>query len=122
MVLAASIATLATAVLLLPVVSPGLTAIAYGAALGAAGGSARALEAAALPRFFGTRHLGSIRGLVMAMMVVGTALGPFALALGQSIAGSYVPVLRWLLVLPVGVVILGLTADTPQPAAAGRPR
>lgn len=117
-VLAGSMAILSTAILLLPAVSPGLTAMTYGAALGAAGGSARALEAAALPRFFGTHHLGAIRGVVMASMVIGTALGPIALALGQSVAGSYLPVLRGLLVLPVAVVVLGLTADTPAPTQA----
>ncbi len=112
-VLTGSMAILATAVLLLPAVTPGLTAVAYGAALGAAGGSARALEGAALPRFFGTLHLGGIRGVSMAAMVIATALGPFALAMGRSAAGSYLPALRWLLLLPAAVVVLGLTADRP---------
>jgi MFS family permease len=114
-VLAASMATLAAAVLILPAVTPGLTAVVYGAALGAAGGSARALEAAAFPRLFGTRHLGSIRGVSMAAMVIGTALGPFALAVGRSAVGSYLPVLHWLLLLPAVVVVLGLSADVRQP-------
>jgi hypothetical protein len=88
--------------------------ILFGAALGAAGGSARALEAAALPRFFGTLYLGSIRGTVMALTVVGTAIGPLVLALGHAASGSYVPALRWLLVLPGIVAVLGITADAPS--------
>jgi MFS family permease len=112
-VLAASMTTLSGAVLMLPLVGPDWTAILFGAAIGAAGGSARALEAAALPRFFGTVYLGSIRGTVMALTVVGTAIGPLVLALGHAASGSYVPALRWLLVLPAVVVVLGLTADAP---------
>lgn len=113
-VLAAAMGILSVAMLVLPLVGPGWTAAGYGAALGAAGGSARALEAAALPRFFGTRHLGAIRGIVMGLMVVGTAVGPSLLAWGHAVSGSYVPVLRWLLVLPLAVVVVGLTADVPD--------
>lgn len=115
-VLAASMASLAGAILVLPLVSPGFTAALYGAALGAAGGSARSLEAAALPRLFGTLHLGSIRGVVMSVTVVGTAIAPVMLSLGFAASGSYQPVLNALLVLPATVVITGLIADRPDGA------
>lgn len=111
--LALAMGVLSAAVLLLPSVSPGWIAALYGAALGAAGGSARALEGAALPRFFGTRHLGAIRGMVTLVMVVGTAVGPSMLALGHDLTGSYMPALYWLLLLPAAVVVLGITADAP---------
>ncbi len=129
--LAVAMGFLIGAVLVLPSVSPGWTAAMYGAAIGAAGGSARALEGAALPRFFGTRHLGSIRGMVTLVMVVGTAVGPSLLALGHDLTGSYQPALYWMLLLPAAVIVLGITADTPgqgsEPAmspdaGAGGPR
>lgn len=109
-----SMALLAAAILILPFVTPGLSAALYGAAVGASGGSARALEAAALPRFFGTLHLGAIRGIVKASAVAGTAFGPILLALGHGMSGSYVPVLRWSLVLPLAVAILGILAPPPS--------
>lgn len=117
LVLALSMASLAAAIVVLPWVSPGVMAGLYGAAFGAAGGSARALEAAALPRLFGTRHLGSIRGVAMTLTVVGTAVAPFLVSLGRDLTGSYIPVLRLLLVLPVAVVVVGLVADR-RPATA----
>jgi MFS family permease len=113
--LVASMALLAGAMLLLPYVTPGVLAALYGAAVGASGGSARALEAAAFPRFFGTRHLGGIRGVVMAATVAGTAFGPMLLAAGHDLTGSYVPVLRWSLVLPAAVAVLAVVARPPAP-------
>ncbi len=112
--LVAAMALLAAAITGLPAVSPGWSAAAYGAAIGAAGGSARALEAAAFPRFFGTVHLGSIRGVVMASSVAGTAFGPILLALGFAASGSYIPVLRWSLLLPAAVAVLGVVAPVPR--------
>ena len=57
----------------------GISAVLFGALIGAAGGSMRALEAATFPRYFGTRHIGSIRGMVAALSVASTAFGPTAL-------------------------------------------
>lgn len=119
--LAVSMVLLVAAIVVLPHVSPGWSAALYGAAVGASGGSARALEAAAFPRFFGTLHLGSIRGVVMASSVAGTAFGPILLALGHAASGSYVPVLRWSLLLPAAIAVLGLVAPTPTRPAAAQP-
>lgn len=60
--------------------SPGLTAAFYGILVGAAGSSARALEAASFPRLFGLRHLGAIRGVVNSISVASTAFGPLTLS------------------------------------------
>jgi len=108
-----SMAALATAMLLVPVVAPGALAIVYALCLGAAGGSIRSLEASAFPRFFGTAHIGSIRGTVMAVNVGGTAFGPLALASGAELTGSYAEVLSWLIVLPLAVAVLALVARPP---------
>jgi MFS family permease len=113
-VLLVSMAMLAAGMVGVGAVSPGLTAALYGMALGAAGASARALEGAAFPQLFGLQSLGEIRGTVHALSVASTAFGPLALSLGRDLTGSYVPVLLWLLVIPVGVVVLGMFAPDPR--------
>jgi len=84
-----SMLTLASSLLLLPIVEAGWTAILYGLVLGAAGGSLRGMEAAAYVRYYGTAHIGSIRGVVTAINLASTALGPIALSLGVDISGSF---------------------------------
>jgi MFS family permease len=122
-VLATSMLLLMAAMVGVVLVEPGWTAVGYGVVVGAAGASARALEAASFPRLFGLAHLGAIRGVVTAISVGSTAFGPLALALGRDLTGSYELVLRLLLVIPAAVIVLGLVAPTPSRAArpaAGR--
>jgi MFS family permease len=116
-VLLMSMLLLAGAMVAVPFLSPGWTAIGYGMVVGAAGSSARALEAASFPKLFGLRHLGSIRGVVTAISVASTAFGPVALSLGRDLTGSYVQVLLVLLVIPVAVALLGLLAPDPRRSA-----
>lgn len=112
-ILLVSMGLLATAMLVVPYVEPGLRAVGYGMAIGASGAAARSLEAGAVPRLYGLRHLGAIRGVVTALGGASTALGPLAISLGRDLSGSYVPVLRWLVLLPAGVALLGLLAPFP---------
>jgi MFS family permease len=112
-ILLTSMLLLAAAMLALPGVRPGATAVAYGMALGAAGAAARSLEAGAVPRLYGLRHLGAIRGLVTALGGASTALGPLALSLGNDLTGGYTEVLRLLVVLPLSVAVLGMFAPMP---------
>ncbi len=119
-VLLASMGSLAGAMLALPHVTPGGRAIAYGIALGAAGAAARTLEAAAFPKLFGIRHLGSIRGVVTAIGVASSAFGPLALSLGHDLTGSYVQVLRVLLVLPIATSVLAVVAPMPRTSVTPR--
>jgi MFS family permease len=112
-VLATSMAMLAAAMIMVPLVAPGLLAVTYGMVVGAAGSAARALEAASFPKLFGLANIGSIRGVVTAISVASTAFGPLALSVGQDLTGSYVQVLLLLLVLPLGVTVLGLVAKVP---------
>jgi MFS family permease len=118
-ILLTSMLLLTGAMLALPNVRPGATAIAYGMALGAAGAAARSLEAGAVPRLYGLRHLGAIRGLVTALGGASTALGPLALSLGNDLTGGYTEVLRLLVVLPMTVAVLGMFAPMPgEPGGA----
>lgn len=104
------------------VVAPGLSAIGYGLTVGAAGGSIRALEAAALPRYYGTAHVGSIRGFVMAVSVASTAFGPLLFALVFDATGSYTPALLGTALIPLLVaaaaVLVGPPALRPGPPEA----
>lgn len=97
----------------LTVVSPGLSAIAFGMAIGAAGSSIRIAEAAAIPAYFGVLHLGSIRGFVASISVGSTAIGPLLFSLGREATGSFDGIILLTLVLPVAVGVAGLVVRVP---------
>ena len=69
------------------------------------------LTSAALPRLFGRRHLGSIAGVQMSAMVVGSAIGPALFALVETILGSYRPALWLSLTIPAaGLLAAGVAS------------
>ncbi len=96
-------------------VRPGLSAVGFGMALGASGASIRALETAAIPRYFGTLHLGSIRGLIAAVNVGSTAFGPMLFAFVHARTGSYTPVLLVSAAAPAAVGLAALRVRAPSP-------
>lgn len=112
--LAGCMVLLAVALLWGTVVQPGLSAVGFGLALGAAGGSVRTLEAATVPKVFGTAHLGSVRGVVAAFSVGSTAFGPVLFAVVQEATGSYRPVLAASALLPL--LVAGAALAVRQPA------
>lgn len=93
----------------------------YGVALGVANNSFRTVEAAALPRYFGTETIGEIRGIVHMVTVAASAVGPVLLALGHSAVGTYRPVLLVLIALPVGLLVGILLVREPEPRPATEP-
>jgi MFS family permease len=93
----------------------------YGVALGVANNSFRTVEAAALPRYFGTETIGEIRGIVHMVTVAASAVGPVLLALGHSAVGTYRPVLLVLIVLPAGLLVGILLVREPEPRPATEP-
>ncbi|MEX2291248.1 MAG: MFS transporter [Mycobacteriales bacterium] len=95
------------------VVQPGASAIGFGLTMGAAGGSVRTLEAATVPRVFGTAHLGSVRGLVAAFSVGSTAFGPVLFAVVREATRSYRPVLACCALLPLLVAGAALVVRPP---------
>jgi MFS family permease len=114
LLLLASMSALSASMLALPWVGPDLSVVLYAVGIGASGGMARALEGAGVPRMFGVRHVGAIRGLAMGLMVGATAFGPVALSLGRDLTGGYVSVVRLLLVLPAAVVVVGMLSRVPS--------
>lgn len=110
----ASMLGLATGLAWAVVVDPGWSAIGYGLVIGAAGGSVRALEGAAVPRYYGTRHVGSIRGFVAAVSVGSTAFGPVLFAVVHDLTGTYTPALLGSALLPLAVAAAAPVAGVPQ--------
>jgi MFS family permease len=68
-------------------------AFAYGAMAGFSMGFGMTVSAVIWPNYFGTRHLGRIRGVASSMMVAAAALGPLPLALVLAAPVSYSAVL-----------------------------
>lgn len=119
-----AMATHALALAALPLISVGWGALLYGAALGAAASGARAVESAALPFYFGTASLGTLRGLTQSVAVASTAVGPILLSLAHGWAGSYRPGVLGLALLCALVAVLVCFARKPRrapvPASAQR--
>jgi len=90
------------------VATPGFGAVRYGLTIGLGVGAISALGGALYPKWYGTAHIGSIKGVSLAIGVGASALGPLLLSVGNDIAESYEPV-----VLGCAVVTAALTVVTP---------
>jgi MFS family permease len=114
----ASMAVLAAALVGAATVTPGLAGVAYGFAIGTAGSSVHALEAASFPRYFGVAHIGAIRGFVHALTVAGSAVGPLLLSVLRDATGSWATAALIVVVIPVATAVAG--AFTRPPAAVAQ--
>lgn len=118
-IIVVGMATQATAMVAVPLIAPGFTALVYGLLLGSAGAIVRTSEAAATPKLYGLRELGSIRGVLRFVGVGSSALGPVVLAVGRELTGSYTATLLLLLSIPAAVTIAALITTSRPPQ---RPR
>ena len=107
---------LASAVARAAAVGPGVAAMVYGLVSGIAGGSIRALGSALLPKWFGTDHIGAIRGISHTVAVAASATGPLLLSIGNDLSDSYRPVL-----VICAVAIAAVAASTALVKAPGAP-
>ncbi|MEU3228177.1 MFS transporter [Streptomyces sp. NPDC006976] len=114
-ILLAAMAVLASAVLGARLVEPGWTVIGYGLLLGASNGLLRAVEAATYPRYFGTAHLGAIRGTAHTITVAASAFGPLAISWGHDLAGHYDTALLVLAALPPAAALAVVLTRAPRP-------
>ncbi len=117
-VMTGSVLTLAAAVIAAALVDSAWTALAYGIILGTSGGMIRAVDSAAMPRYFGTAHLGAIRGISHTAVIAASALGPLAVSLGRDLTGSYAGVLPWLAAIPLLIAVAAATVPEPPPTPA----
>lgn len=95
-------------------VTPGLLAISFGMLIGAAGGAMRVVEATELPRYFGTLHIGAIRGVVTSVGIAGAAIGPVLFSLFHDATGDYSAVLLASTVIPAIVIVGAAIIKLPQ--------
>jgi MFS family permease len=115
LMIVASMAVLAAALVGATAIHPGWTALLFGLAIGASNSAIRTVEAALAPRLFGTRHLGSIRGLLTAISVGSTAFGPVLFAIVHDRTGGYDTALLCGAVVPVMVGAAALMVRTDAP-------
>lgn len=123
LVLGISMAMMAGGLFLGTVAAPGLLAISFGMLIGASGGAIRVVEATELPRYFGTLHIGAIRGVVTSVGIAAAAVGPLLFSIGHDITGDYTAVLLISLVIPIAVIIGTFVVRLPrhtQPDAIGQ--
>jgi cyanate permease len=111
---AGSMVALAAGLLWATVVTPGWSAVGFGITIGAGGAAIRALEAAAIPKYFGIRHLGSIRGFMASVGVGSTAFGPVLFAVTFEATGSYTAVLLGSSAMPLLVAVAAALTPTPR--------
>lgn len=69
-------------------------------------------------RFFGRRHLGKIRGVVMSLMVAASSLGPLLSGVGKDISDSFAPMLIVFMILPLPVALCSFLVQPPSVSKA----
>ncbi len=111
----------AGASLLGTIVEPGGAALLYGLALGLAGGTVRALSSALFPKWFGTDHIGSIKGVAQTVSVAASAIGPLLLSLGNDLSNGYYPSLRVAAGISVAIAVSTLLVKNPDGETAPEP-
>ena len=93
---------------------PGIGAAIYSLLLGVNGGSIRALVSVLYPKWFGTQHIGAIRGVATAFGVGASAIGPLIIAGGFQITGNYVQLNYILATVPAAAMVSALFLRPPQ--------
>ncbi|AQU78902.1 MULTISPECIES: MFS transporter [Planococcus] len=66
------------------------------------------------PNYFGRQYLGSITGISMAFMVIGSALGPLPFGLFYDFFGGYKEVLWAIMIFPLLGIVAALLANPPE--------
>ncbi|WP_306010416.1 MFS transporter [Bacillus sp. MMSF_3328] len=90
-----------------------LAGVVFGTIWGIGNGLERITLNIIWPNYFGRRYIGSINGIAMMIMVIGSAFGPLPLGIGFDHFHSYKESLFLLLVFPIIGVIASLLAKQP---------
>ncbi len=110
---------LAAAVGSVSFVDSNLGAVGFGIALGSAASAMAASEGTLLARWIGTATLGTWRGRMTSVMVISTAIAPFAFTLIADAAGSFSAAARLVVILPLAVAIIALLTPLPEDRTRG---
>ena len=105
---------LAAAVGSVSFVDSNLGAVGFGIALGSAASAMAASEGTLLARWIGTATLGTWRGRMTSVMVISTAIAPFAFTLIADAAGSFSAAARLVVILPLAVAVLAAMTPLPE--------
>lgn len=87
-----------------------LTALGFGVS----GGLFAQLSGSAWPKLFGRTHLGSISGVSMSWIVLGSALGPYMLSLGGDTQKGVNFVIALFILFPLSVALASFFANPPK--------
>ena len=88
-------------------------AIVFGLVWGISMGVERIVMAVVWPNYFGRKHIGSISGISMAMIVTGSALGPLPLGIAFDLFGGYTEILWGIMLFPVLGMLAAFMASPP---------
>lgn len=91
-------------------------AILFGILWGTANGIERIGMNVIWPDYFGRKYIGSINGVGMTVVVLGSSLGPLPFGAGFDLFHSYTPILLVTLIFPVIGLISALIAKKPEKA------
>jgi len=89
-------------------------AIGMGVLRGIIGGFEGVTSGVLWPTYFGRRHIGSIGGAAMTVMVVGSAMGPLPFGLAFDIFGGYSQIIWIMMAFPVFGIVGALLAVPPR--------
>lgn len=113
-ILATGLLIQAAALAAFPSVSTLSQVYAYATAMGVAGGVLTVIFFSVWRQAFGTAHLGQIQGTAQLLTVLASAAGPLVLAHGQSLFGSYAPVIQNLALVAFGFALAALLVPLPS--------
>ena len=88
-------------------------AILFGIIWGTSMGIERIVMAVVWPNYFGRKHIGSISGISMAMIVTGSALGPLPFGIAFDYFSGYTEILWAVMIFPVLGMVAALLAESP---------
>ncbi|MGM8366611.1 MFS transporter [Virgibacillus sp. W0181] len=100
--------------LLLIVTTNTVIAVLFGILWGVANGLERIGMNVIWPNYFGRKYIGSINGVGVTMMVLGSAFGPLPFGVGFDVFHSYTPVLLATLFFPALGLVAAFIAKKPM--------
>lgn len=89
------------------------TAVAFAVIQGIAMGFNQVFSGVLWPNYYGTKHLGSIRGAVMTACVIGAAIGPLPFGLSFDVFGRYNEAFIFMMLFPVTGLIAAFISREP---------
>ncbi len=89
-------------------------AILFGVIWGAINGFERITLNIVWPNYFGRKHLGSIKGIAMTTMVIGSAFGPLPFGIAFDYFHSYYQILLIMMIFPVLGFFAAITSPPPE--------